>query len=181
MTRRWERPLLLFSLALNVAFVSLAAVRVTRDTAWRPDEREAGAPRGRRQAVLAERWRAHRVGMLSRRLGLDDGQRGRLVAGLRHLEPDLRQARGQLHAERRRFEAALAGADHAAVQQAAAAVSRAQARLDSLSAQAMLREIEVLTPAQRAHYLRATFRPGPRSRHRLGPGWIPHHGPDAGP
>jgi Spy/CpxP family protein refolding chaperone len=142
---------------------------------WRPDDRADVTRPERRSAALGERWRSRRIAMMQRRLGLDDEQRRRLTDGLRPLEAGLRASRQQLEAARQRFEAALARADHAAAQHAAAEVSRAQSHLDSLSAQAMLREIEVLTPEQRDRYLRWTFRPGRRGRR--GAGMAPALGP----
>jgi Spy/CpxP family protein refolding chaperone len=165
MKRAWERPLLLFSLALNVGFVSLAAVRLASNA---PSRQQSTRQQEWRRAPFAERWQMRRIEMLSRMLDLSLEQQQRLTEELRDLEPQLREARQGLEDKRIDFERALRGGGSNAVRDAADAVSRAQAELDRLSAEAMRREMGVFTPAQRDAYLGWTFRPGPR--HGMGRG-----------
>lgn len=168
--RRWERPLLLFSLALNVAFVSLAAVRIASDRSF--ERGVAGDANDRRvhgrasNGPFAKHWQARRAAALGRVLRLDPQQRARVDAQLETLRPRLREARQQAATQHLAFRRALARNDAGAVRIAATRAARAQAQLDSLSAEAMLQEIAVLEPGQRQRYVRWNFRAprGPRPR-----------------
>jgi Spy/CpxP family protein refolding chaperone len=157
--RHWERPLLIFSLALNAAFVSLAAVHhVARpDTAELP--RVAREPSGDRRGP--RQWRDHRRAVLGRELRMNHEQLRHLDAGFDAVRPELRSARQQVSLERRAYQEALVRGDAPAARAAVTDLSRAQTRVDSLCAEAMLRETAELRPEQRAHYVRWTFRPGP--------------------
>ena len=157
--KHWERPLLLFSLALNAAFVSLAAVQHVAHPEPMPPRvaREPfGDPHGPRQ------WRAHRRAVLGRELRMDHEQLRHLDAGFDAVQPELRGARERVTAERLAYTEALVRGDAPAARAAVADLSRAQTRVDSLCAEAMLRETAELRPEQRAHYVRWTFRPGSR-------------------
>ena len=183
MTSSWQRRLLLFSLALNAAFVALAAVRLGTEARHPVEQARRGMAPGR--ALLAD-WPARRADMLEHLLQLDPAQRRQLEA-LGPLGPPLREMRRGAFAERQTFERALAAGDVDAARAAAKRISDAQARLDSLTAEAMLREIELLRPEQRQRYLRLTFRQGPLRRMRhgmppgLGIGWAFPHVPSGAP
>lgn len=173
--RRWERPLLFFSLALNVAFVSLAAVRqVPRNGGdLREGEIETPAlPHPDRGRHLGRRWHERRHQALARVLRLDPEQLQRLDAGPGPSRPQLREARLQVFEGRLEYQRALARGDAAAARDAVRALSRAQARVDSLCAEAMLEETSMLRPDQRRRYVRWTFRPGPGPRHGMPPGLV---------
>jgi Spy/CpxP family protein refolding chaperone len=161
MTRTWERPAFLFSLALNVAFVALAAVRLGSSASVPRDTGAPADPGGRRVPLFAERWHARRMDMLSHLLQLDAEQRHALDAALVPLGPQMRRARLSVDAERADFVRVLERNDADAARSGARRVARGQAALDSLTAEAMLREMSVLRPEQREIYLRATFWPGP--------------------
>jgi len=157
--KRWERPLLLFSVALNIAFLTIGATRsVTRET---PASRLL-APDSTQAAKHLERWRTRRHATMARKLHLDAQQLHALDAGFEAVHPALRQSRQEAHQHRMRYAQALARGDQAAARAAARAVSRAQARVDSLCAEAMIHETSVLGPEQRARYVSWTFRDGPR-------------------
>ena len=157
MSRRWERLVLVFSLAVNAAFVSLAAVHL-RSSEPAPAQIE------RPQARISSRWQRRRASVLGRRLGLDRAQRDAIHARLATMGPDFAAVREELSRARQEFFRALARNDAQAARAARARLSLAQARLDSLSAEAMLREIEHLSPDQRERYLRMMARPMPWGR-----------------
>ncbi|MFQ5600491.1 MAG: hypothetical protein ACE5G2_08050 [Candidatus Krumholzibacteriia bacterium] len=164
MSRRLERALLLFSLMLNVAFVSLAAVR----TQSAPGPRSFAEPR---RAAFAKKWHHRRVAVLSRVLGLDRQQRVAMRENLRLLRPRLHATREELARARRAFRRALERRDMDAARAEQGHVSSAQARLDSLSAEAILLELVLLSEPQRQRYLRWTF--PPRGKRHRGPGGAP--------
>ncbi len=174
MTRGWQRALLFFSLALNVAFVSLAAVHRSErgpiDPPPIPEDLEAPPPPPipppPDAGPFAPRWQARRTAALGRALALDRAQRDRLDEELESLRPPLRAARLHAAAERVAFRRALLRGDAADVRNAARAASRAQVHVDSLSAEAMLREMSVLHPEQRRRWARWTLQrePGRRAR-----------------
>jgi hypothetical protein len=170
MNRGWQRALLLFSLALNVAFVSLAAVhRSGRSDAPPPipeDLDAPSAPTPPHAGPFAPRWHARRAAALGRALALDRTQRAHLDHELEGLRPALRAARLHAAAERLQFRRALVRGDAENVRGAARAVARAQAQVDSLSAEALLREMSVLRPDQRHRWARWNLQhePGRRTR-----------------
>jgi Spy/CpxP family protein refolding chaperone len=151
---RWERPLLLFSIALNIGFLSLAAThRAAREMRVPPPS----AP----DAPMGVEWRAHRRVLLERMLELDPEQKQRLDSGFDRVQPQLRSARSEVADLRMVYRQALVHGDPAATRSAAASLSRAQARVDSLCAEAMLVETANLRPEQRARYVEWVFRRGP--------------------
>src|SRR2546426_5714604 len=97
MTRGWERRLLLFSLALNAAFVAVAAVRLGLEATPPPapfaPERPAWPPPPQ---IFPERWQARRAALLARLLRLDARQQDEIDVRLRGLGPQLRGARFQV-------------------------------------------------------------------------------------
>ena len=157
MSRRWERLLLIFSLAVNAAFVSLAAVHL-RSSEPAPAQIE------RPQARFSPRWQRRRAFILGHRLGLDPAQREAIHARLATMGPDFAAAKEEMAQARQEFFRALARNDVHAARIARARLSVVQARIDSLSAEAMLREIEHLSPDQREGYLRMMARPMPWDR-----------------
>ncbi len=185
---------LLISLGLNVGL------------AWRlrqagPPERSAWRDHGSRTVPApgdTQAWRERmdrRFTHLSERLGLDPEQqaafrshRARVEADVRDRLTTLEQARVEL-----RNEAERQPPDPAAVSAALAAVSRAEAAMDSLVAVNLKAELELLRPDQQSRLLsmlpferlgrHGGFRPGPgdgdgsgRGRHRGG-----SRRPDEGP
>jgi len=161
MSRRWERALLVFSLALNAAFVSLAAVYRRAE----PAPAQIEPPRER----FPPRWQRRRAAFLGHRLGLDREQRAAIHERLGTMGPAFVTAREDLVTTRHEFFAALQRNDLAAARAARQRLSTAQARLDSLSAEAMLREMEHLHGDQREQYLRWMSRPMRRGHPRGGP------------
>jgi len=145
---RFGRLLLLFSLGLNVAFITLAAVR-TRDT--------PRAGRAVQHADYSPRWHGRRAALLGRALHLQPEQRAAVREQLGTMRPELQASRRELHLARSDFRDALRRNDVPGARQARARVSRVQSRLDSLSAEAMLAELAVLRPEQRERYLRWTI------------------------
>jgi Spy/CpxP family protein refolding chaperone len=135
-----------------------------------------GDPGGARQDHprwdgLAER----RLERLAGQLGLDPAQHARLAAIRRAgLEPMAGRRDAVRRARRALLEAYRTDpADTVAVRARLADLGAAQARVDSLVAAVMLREIAILTPAQRGAYLEALPWEGERSRGagRGGVGW----------
>ena len=149
MKLRWDRFLLVFSLALNVAFVSLAAVHPAREV----PRQQLGPPR----APFTPRWHGRRAAMLARQLRLDREQLQAIHRDLASLRPALLETRERLAVTRHDFVEALRHGDLPAARAARQELSRGQVELDSLSAEAMLREVEHLRPEQRERYLRRTF------------------------
>lgn len=145
-----ERLLLIFSLALNVAFVATAAVVHHRSGSTTPVA-VSEPPR------FSTQWHGRRARAMDRRLHLERHQRRILRQQLNTFRPDLEATRRELITARRSFREALRRDDPQAVRAARQQVSRVQARLDSLTAEAMLAEIEVLQPEQRERYVRWTF------------------------
>jgi len=82
---------------------------------------------------------------------LDPAQRAALDDSLRPLEPELRAARRGLWAARRAFreEMMRPEVDRSEALRRSAEVSRWQARLDSLTTEALVREAHVLGPEMR--------------------------------
>jgi Spy/CpxP family protein refolding chaperone len=159
--KRWERPLLLFSLALNVAFVSVAATRATTRERRAP---QLLAPDSPRAAEHLQRWRDRRHRALVHRLDLDPEQARTLDSEFENLRPRLRELRREIVFQRAAYARALAAGDAHVARAAARELSRAQVGVDSLCAEAMLRETSVMRPDQRARYVRWAFRGPPRRR-----------------
>jgi len=157
MKPRAERFLLIFSVALNVAFVATAAVTHRHSSSSQPvDVTEP--------ARFSSHWHGHRTDAMDRRLHLERHQRRVLRQQLGDFRPELEATRRDLAAARQRFREALRRDDAPGVRAARQQVSRVQTRLDSLTAEAMLAEINVLHPEQRERYVRWTFE---RRRTRL--------------
>lgn len=156
--RRWERPLLLFSVALNVAFLTIGATRsITREE----PAPKLLAPDSPRAVRHLERWREHRHATMARRLGLHPDQVHVLDAEFEQMQPELRKLRQEVVRQRTSYAQALARGDIATARAAARSVASAQARVDSLCSEAMIREASVMHPEQRTRYVRWTFRGGP--------------------
>jgi Spy/CpxP family protein refolding chaperone len=158
MRRHLGRLLLLFSLGLNLAFVTIAVVRA-RETVTEE--------RGGRPADFSPRWQGRRDAIMGRALRLEPAQRRALHEHSGAVRPELQAARHDLFLARREFREALRRANAPGARLARAQVSQAQIRLDSLSAEAMLAELAVLRPEQRERYLRWTI-DRPRFRHDRG-------------
>lgn len=179
---RWERPLLLFSIALNIAFVSVAA---TRSRSHRDDRGEEIVLDGRSSRIVVrdrgpevivldrsfDRLGSRRRAKLDRTLRLDADQGMAFEAGFRRVRPYLRDTRNDVVQARIAYARALERADAGDVRSAQRRLSRAQAQLDSLVAEAMLHEAAVLSPDQRSRYVTWTFRSGHRSRRSMD--WLP--------
>ncbi|MHB8079919.1 MAG: Spy/CpxP family protein refolding chaperone [Candidatus Krumholzibacteriia bacterium] len=155
MKRGWLL-LLILSLGLNLGllFRPLLGPPSSRPPlaclAGEPDTVPPGRPHG-------EHFAERRLDRLVRQLGLDPAQRERLAAIRRTgLEPMMGR-REAVHRARLALLAAYRSdpTDTVAVRTRLAALGAAQARVDSLVAAVMLRELAVLTPAQREAYLEA--------------------------
>jgi len=189
--KRWAWILLAVSLALNVGLLSAAAVHLAdmrRDAARRSPgyaafhaergERggRAGSMRGRGRGMSAEgpgsdllrHWPERRIRRLTAQLDLTPEQQRELRESLGGLQGDIRTQAGELMRERMALRRALmSGAvEDSVVHRRAKLVAACQARLDSLAAEAMVREMAVLTPDQRARYQQ--FQAGPNGD--AGPG-----------
>ncbi len=174
--KRWAWILLAVSLALNVGLLSAAAVHLAdmkRDPARRSAgfgihaerggaERDARRGRGRGMGMgsenpnadLLRHWPERRIRRLTAALDLTPEQQARLRASLGELQGGIRGQAGELMRERMALHRALmSGAvEDSVVHRRAKLVGSCQARLDSLAAEAMVREMAVLTPAQRERY-----------------------------
>lgn len=164
--KRWERALLFFSLALNISFVSIAATHLVHQRDDGPPPEEFGSPAvlqrqghpgepgmvGRRFPAL-ERWHAKRHRRFAERLQLDPAQQELWNSRFGALAPKIAEARLTIAAARNDYHQTLLHGDAAAIRGAARRVSQAQARLDSLCAEAMAAEAASLRPDQRARYV----------------------------
>ncbi len=174
---RWQRPLLVFSMALNVAFLSLAATHVIRNRdadvdndagSAAPDMRPEKPPR---HSPMLQRWHEQRHHMVAKALDLDAAQQTAWDANFARIAPALPELHQRAMAARAAYRTALLRGDADAVRSTAAEVSRAQARIDSVCAEAMAGEASTLEPKQRARYVRWMFRGGPgRGGSPFGPG-----------
>jgi len=164
--KRWERPLLLFSIALNVGFLTLAAVH----RAPRPVPPALRGPDSPHATAAMQRWQKHRHQALARALDLDPEQRQRFGAAFETSRPALRAARREVMAQRLAYGDALARGDEASARAAQRTLSRAQSRVDSLCAEMMVHETSVLRGDQRQRYVRWMFRPGAGPGEPFGPG-----------
>ena len=132
---------------------------------WRdPDGRPALADSNRMREFMK-----HRLDSLARRLGLDEEQRSSLEEIHRRNGPRIIAQRIAVENARSQLMSVLVGSEppHAGVRDAVHKVGRQEALLDSLITDSLLREMEFLTPEQRASYLK--FLPGSRD-HRPGKG-----------
>jgi len=153
--KRWERPLLLFSVALNVAFVGIAATRHVGNRDMPPPL--PPHPELRPEAMAMRRHHLWRHERLARTLRLNAAQRARWDTQFSQLAPAIESSRSRLQTARITYRQALLGSDVSGVRLAAHAVSRAQAAVDSLYAEAMAAETAVLRPDQRRRYVRWTL------------------------
>jgi hypothetical protein len=186
---RWQRPLLVFSIALNVAFLSLAATHGVRNrdsglgtnadadadssatsNTNPPDDTAGGSPHdthGMRfepsshHFPMLQRWHEQRHHMVARALDLDAAQQTAWDANFARFAPALPDLHFRVMAARAAYRSALLRGDASAVRSAATDVSHAQARIDSVCAEAMAGETSLLGPDQRARYVRWMFRGGP--------------------
>jgi Spy/CpxP family protein refolding chaperone len=94
------------------------------------------------------------VSRLGRFLDLDRQQEERFSRLRRNLLPQILSARDEVRALRRRIHEQYrrAEVDSPEVRGLVARLAETQSRLDSLAAEAMLREAMLLTPAQRVRY-----------------------------
>ncbi len=115
---------------------------------------------------MLRHWPERRIDRLGRELDLSPEQRAQLARSLEALSPEIRDQAGRLMQERTRLHRAfMAGSANAdSVRTQARMVAEAQARLDSLVAEAMMRENAVLSPEQRARYGRLEWGPGAEGR-----------------
>ncbi len=171
MKRGWLM-LLVISLGLNAGLLGAALYDRLTDGGRPPAagerrDRAAGEGRGPREApgeaaADTSRGRAYwdslsaqRVGRLVDRLGLTRDE-GRALLRLRRASvPLIMELREGVWAARRDLQAAYSAdpVDTTRVQSGLRRLALAQARVDSLVARTMLRELALLTPAQRAAYL----------------------------
>ena len=142
--------LLVVSIALNVGFVSGAIVhwsdahRAPPAIGPGPQHRSGQRPQG-----LMRQWPQRRVDRLSQALDLSPEQEMRLRASLEELRGAIRDRSEDLRRERSLMRKALLDEDRELVHRQARVVNMLQAQLDSLVAEAMLREGAVFTPEQR--------------------------------
>lgn len=144
--------LLVVSIALNVGFVSGAIVH------WSDVHRAPPPPSiepgpfhrpGQRPMGLMRQWPQRRVDRLSRALDLTPEQEAQLRASLEELREAIRARSEDLLRERTLMRKALLEEDRETVHRQARMVNMLQAQLDSLVAEAMLREGAIFTPEQR--------------------------------
>src|SRR5262245_66097550 len=126
--KHWERPLLLFSLAMNIAFVSLAATHVgsRHQRRQEPMVIDLGDP-GDIHHVL-ERGHLRRRAALDRALRLDPEQFMAFDSGYRRVRPLLHDARRVVVDERRDYARALEYGDARTARDAARRLAHAQVR-----------------------------------------------------
>lgn len=113
----------------------------------------SGEGTGRRPGEFA-RYHLDRLG---KRLDLDEERRERLRAVTAEMMPLVLEQRTQVVEKRSAIRDAYrrGDADPATVRALVRELNRAQAALDSLVAETMLREMEMLTPDQRREYFRS--------------------------
>ena len=113
-----------------------------------------------------ERWHEQHHERLGQRLGLDAGQERTWRANFEAVAPQMSAARARVAESRADYRSALESADPGRIRSAARDVWRAQAVLDSLSAEAIAADAAILRPEQRDVFLRAMWRGGPGARGR---------------
>lgn len=121
----------------------------------------------------AEDFARHHLRRMADRLGIDDAQRGAMSAVIHDMMPRILEQREAVGRHRLAIhdEYEKNDPDPAVIRESVRELNRAQAVLDSLVAETMLHEADVLTPDQRREYFRAmpwSDDRGPRGRR--GPG-----------
>ncbi|MFH1279474.1 MAG: periplasmic heavy metal sensor [Candidatus Eisenbacteria bacterium] len=113
-------------------------------------------PRGEKGGRPGE-FARHHIERLADRLGLDEEEREAMRAVASEMMPLILEQRTRVHEGRTAIHDAygVAGVDPAHVRALVGELSRAQAKLDSLVAETMLREMETLSPEQREKYFRS--------------------------
>jgi Spy/CpxP family protein refolding chaperone len=150
--RRGLWILFVASIALNVGFVSAAIVHWSDLHRAPPPPAIAPGPLhrpGQRPMGLMRQWPQRRVDRLSKALDLTPEQEAQLRASLEELREAIRARNEDLMRERTIMRQALLEEDRELVHRQARAVNMLQAQLDSLVAEAMLREGAIFTPEQR--------------------------------
>ena len=104
---------------------------------------------GERPPRLVHQWPERRVDRLTQALDLTPEQQQRLRASLEELRGAVRNQTEDLRRERMLLREALLAEDRERVHMQAEKVNHLQARLDSLVAEALLREGAIFTPEQR--------------------------------
>ena len=165
--------LLVASIALNVGFVSAAIVHWSdMHRAPAPPAMPAVGPGplhrfGQPPTGLMRHWPNRRVDRLSEALDLTPEQEAKLRASLAELRDAIRARTEALMRERMVLREALLDEDRELVHRQARAVNVLQAELDSLVAEAMLREGAIFTPEQRRRIHEMEWGPGTEGQGRL--------------
>jgi hypothetical protein len=125
----------------------------------------------------AEDLLARRLAAVAAKVGIPPETVARMVEIRRRCLAQVAQERLRVRQERRALHEAFAAAvlDTGQIRARLRGLAWAQGRVDSLVTEAMLRELSLLTPAQRAAYLDAM--PWGRGGSRDGGGRAGHHGP----
>lgn len=120
---------------------------------------------------------ARRLATVAAEVGIPPETVARMVEIRRQSLAQVAEGRSRVRQERRALHEAFAAAvlDTGQIRARLRSLARAQGRVDSLVTEAMLRELSLLTPEQRAAYLGAM--PWGRGGSRDGGGWTGHHGP----
>jgi Spy/CpxP family protein refolding chaperone len=183
--RRGWLILLALSIGLNVGLVYMAlAARSNAPPPGPPatfiEPPAPGEPDGSGPVTVpCEPMLRRRMERMARRLGLDDGQRDRLNVILNETLPQILAGRTAVQRARMalQFEYGRVDLDSDRIRILSRELNAAQARLDSLVVETMLRESAVLSPEQRGRYFESMpwgSRQGHRAPNRLpgapGPG-----------
>ncbi len=104
-----------------------------------------------------DRIMEHRMGRLADRLGLDGPQREHLSVTIETMIPRVLQQRENVATARESLREMYLAADMdpAAVRSAVKALNEAHATLDSLVAESILQEAEILSPEQRERFMKS--------------------------
>ncbi len=140
MNRKW-----MFVLALSVGLNAGLIYREVSESRRRPPEREK---------PTADRIIERRLAQLTGRLTLDLDQQARVRAVLEEYVPQVMAHGDSVEQVRSRLAAAYGDSvvDAGRVRALRARMNRVQAEADSLMSESLLREAELLTPAQRVDY-----------------------------
>jgi Spy/CpxP family protein refolding chaperone len=173
--------ILVVSLALNAGFLGAAAYRIaTRSGPLQGPERfqrnqdpRIDLPEDQHHPVRHGRdavWTPRRLHRLGRHMRLEQAQREELEASLIDLEAEVVALATRLREERHRLRSALmrGHTDAERIRAQIREISRLQSRLDSLAAEGMIRELQILRPEQRLKYVNA-FRGRGLGHERHGP------------
>lgn len=166
--KRWILTALILSVALNLGFgLAWLGHQRTRASDFDPDARRGRPEQGKGHALHGPdrgQWAQRRAHRLHRELGLDPQRRDRLHRSLTPLAPEITDTRRELLDARRGFAQALhvEAPDHNQVMLLSKEVSLLQARLDSLVAEALLREAEILDLDERQRSGPWSLHPGER-------------------